>query len=200
MAIKLSFEKQINTSAKVGDLVYFTNTNPSGGYDIADLDDLVLIGPILSINRRPMLNSLTKSFPNGISFDLGGYPWEDSNDIPLDTKEFLVFNNGVFVPEIDPLTSVVNYTYTAPVLDLSVISNINPIDIQILYTIDVDDSSFTAPVTPVLDSSSFIMFQKNEKFNTAGIKGYYAEVKFVNNSDEEVELFAISSEISQSSK
>ena len=41
MAIKLSFEQQINISAKVGDLVYYTNTVTQGGYEVADLDNLI---------------------------------------------------------------------------------------------------------------------------------------------------------------
>jgi hypothetical protein len=44
------------------------------------------------------------------------------------------------------------------------------------------------------------MFKKNEIINMSGVKGYYAEVKFKNNSTEKTELFAVSSEIVQSSK
>ena len=57
MALKLSFEQQINVSVTKDDLVYFTDTSPFGGYNTADLDDLVLIGPILSVNRRSNLYS-----------------------------------------------------------------------------------------------------------------------------------------------
>ena len=85
-------------------------------------------------------------------------------------------------------------TFTTPFLLTDVI------EVQLLYTIIIDDSSFTAPISPVLNSNSFIMFKKNEVINNSGIKGYYAEVNFKNNSIEKAELFALSSEIVQSSK
>jgi len=44
------------------------------------------------------------------------------------------------------------------------------------------------------------MFQKNNKANLTSLKGYYAEATLENNSKEKAELFAVSSEIVQSSK
>jgi len=52
----------------------------------------------------------------------------------------------------------------------------------------------------VLDQNTFIMFSKNNKVNSSSLKGYYAELEFVNNSNKKIELFAVSSEISESSK
>ena len=49
-------------------------------------------------------------------------------------------------------------------------------------------------------SDSFIMFQKNRLANNTSLLGYFAEVKLSNNSTEKAELFALSSEITQSSK
>ena len=46
----------------------------------------------------------------------------------------------------------------------------------------------------------FIMFSKDNRANTSSLIGYYAEVFLENNSTEKIELFAISSEIVQSSK
>ena len=53
---------------------------------------------------------------------------------------------------------------------------------------------------PLNVNEPFIMFSKNKSVNCSGIKGYYANVKFVNNSNEEANLFAVSSEIKESSK
>ena len=50
------------------------------------------------------------------------------------------------------------------------------------------------------DINSFIMFSKTANVNTSGIKGYYAEMQFKNNSETEVELFSVGSEIFESSK
>ena len=44
------------------------------------------------------------------------------------------------------------------------------------------------------------MFRKNENVNNTSLIGYYAEVKLRNDSPEEAELFALSSEIVESSK
>jgi len=55
-------------------------------------------------------------------------------------------------------------------------------------------------LTPSLNTDSFIMFSKNNTVNLGSVSGYFAEVKLENNSTEKVELFAVSSEISESSK
>ena len=44
------------------------------------------------------------------------------------------------------------------------------------------------------------MFQKDRLANNTSLLGYYAEVKLSNNSTEKAELFALSSEITASSK
>jgi len=52
-------------------------------------------------------------------------------------------------------------------------------------------------VTPT--TGDFIMFSKYNQSN-GDIKGYYAEVKFVNNSTTKAELFSVGSEVTESSK
>tara|TARA_R110000822_G_scaffold194898_5_gene333100 strand:+ start:27 stop:422 length:396 start_codon:yes stop_codon:yes gene_type:complete len=47
---------------------------------------------------------------------------------------------------------------------------------------------------------SYFMFAKNNKVNTSGLTGYYAEVEMKNDSTEEIELYAVNSEVVQSSK
>jgi len=54
----------------------------------------------------------------------------------------------------------------------------------------------TSPVS----GGDFIMFGKDKTINTTSLLGYYAEVKFVNNSDKPVELFSVGSEVAESSK
>jgi len=46
----------------------------------------------------------------------------------------------------------------------------------------------------------FIMFSKDNRANTSSLTGYYAEVSLENNSKDKIELFAVGSEVSQSSK
>ena len=202
MAIKLGFQQQINVSVTKDDLVYFTDTLPFGGYNTADLDDLVLIGPILSVNRRSNLySSNTEIFEvatSQLDLDLNIPIWQNSNNVPVDTDDFLLKINGVLN---DPILGVNPFTITSGVITFTnpIIAS-QTIEVQLLYTITVDDTNFVAPPSPVLNSDSFIMFKKNEIINMSGVKGYYAEVKFKNNSTEKTELFAVGSEIVQSSK
>tara|TARA_R100001369_G_scaffold85593_1_gene119367 strand:+ start:203 stop:568 length:366 start_codon:yes stop_codon:yes gene_type:complete len=62
-------------------------------------------------------------------------------------------------------------------------------------TFIVDNSSITPPT-----QGQYIMFGKNKVVNTSSLLGYYAKVKFTNNSTEYAELFSVGSEISESSK
>jgi hypothetical protein len=65
------------------------------------------------------------------------------------------------------------------------------------WTITVQyDNAIVSP--PAL--GDFISFAKDKRWNTSSLLGYYANVKFVNNSTDKVELFAVGSEISESSK
>ena len=49
-------------------------------------------------------------------------------------------------------------------------------------------------------ANAFISFAKDKKVNTSSLLGYYADVKFINNSTKKVELFSVGSEIAESSK
>ena len=49
-------------------------------------------------------------------------------------------------------------------------------------------------------TSNFMLFTKDNKANLSSLKGYYAEVKFVNDSKQKAELFSVAAEIQQSSK
>lgn len=48
--------------------------------------------------------------------------------------------------------------------------------------------------------SDYIMFQKNRSAGVSGVLGYYAEMEFRNNSTKKAELFAVGSEVFESSK
>jgi len=49
-------------------------------------------------------------------------------------------------------------------------------------------------------SSDFILFSKDNRGNTSALRGYYAEVKMVNNEIIPCELYDVGSEIFESSK
>ena len=48
--------------------------------------------------------------------------------------------------------------------------------------------------------SDYVMFAKDKQVNSSSLIGYYAEIEFKNKSPEKIELFSISSEVSESSK
>jgi len=58
----------------------------------------------------------------------------------------------------------------------------------------------TVVIPQNINTSTFIMFSKDKTVNSAGLKGYYAELEFVNNSNRKIELFSVGSEVVQSSK
>ena len=61
--------------------------------------------------------------------------------------------------------------------------------------IDQDNTSGT-----IINSGDYILFAKNIHANESSLKGYYADVTFENSSSKQTELFAISSEVTLSSK
>ena len=64
------------------------------------------------------------------------------------------------------------------------------------YVLHVDNANNPATVVNVDD---FIMFSKYNQ-SDSDIKGYYMEVRLINNSNEKAELFSISSEVTESSR
>ena len=75
-----------------------------------------------------------------------------------------------------------------PVIKLGTITKIEP---NCIYIKDM-----VATVSP----EDVIMYSKDVSVNKSGVKGYYSEVTLTNNSANPIELFAISSEITPSSK
>ena len=55
-------------------------------------------------------------------------------------------------------------------------------------------------VTEPPSDTSFIFMGRNNKYEYGGLKGYYAEVTFRNNATDFAELYAVSSDIAESSK
>tara|TARA_R110002074_G_scaffold375205_1_gene551824 strand:- start:16 stop:435 length:420 start_codon:yes stop_codon:yes gene_type:complete len=72
--------------------------------------------------------------------------------------------------------------------------------IKILDNLDSPPGSGAPDPVLLPGPNDFIMFGKDKSVNTTSLVGYYAEVKFENNSTEKVELFSVGSEITESSK
>ena len=64
-------------------------------------------------------------------------------------------------------------------------------------------TDFTLTVAPTVNTPSpgdYVLFAKNRLVNTSSLRGYFANAKFENDSIELAELYAVSSEITESSK
>ena len=62
------------------------------------------------------------------------------------------------------------------------------------FTVRWDDTIGSAPL-----AGDYLMFVKDPQVNTSSLVGYYAEVKFKNDSKKKVELFAVRASVEQSS-
>ena len=76
-----------------------------------------------------------------------------------------------------------------------------PIIVQVYYDNNpVDVNGNPVPPIPIPTANDYIMFGKDKKVNSSSLIGYYADIAFVNNSDQKVELFSVGSEVVESSK
>ena len=89
-----------------------------------------------------------------------------------DTAYYTNDENGEVIVEIGIITAITTYSITANILS----------------------------TTPRPTNDSFILFSKTNKANISGIRGYYAEAQFRNDSTEKIELFSVGSQIFESSK
>jgi len=71
---------------------------------------------------------------------------------------------------------------------ISLIPSINEVRVNM-------EGNFTLPMP-----GDYVFFSKDNKVNTGDLKGYFSTVKFVNNSNDEAELFQITMNVEQSSK
>lgn len=86
-------------------------------------------------------------------------------------------------------SSLVNTTRLGTVTDID--RNNNKIEVTNTFT-------NTAPILIV--NQTYFMFTKDNKTNLTSLTGYYAEATFINDSTREAKLFAVGSEVVQSSK
>ena len=63
-----------------------------------------------------------------------------------------------------------------------------------VLTVDVEDD------VPNVETTDYLFFQKDNKYNTSSLVGYYGSATFENNSQEKAELYSATCEVSQSSK
>jgi hypothetical protein len=88
------------------------------------------------------------------------------------------------------------YSVTSTYGNFETSSNIN-----FIGTItEIGNSHIRVDNNATIPQNAFIMFSKNNAVNISSLKGYFAEVTMQNFSSIDTELFAISSEVDESSK
>ena len=78
------------------------------------------------------------------------------------------------------------------------------VEIGLITVVDQINNTITCDTSLPTNSwpieGDFILFSKDNKVNMASLLGYYAEIKFSNNSIAESELFSVGAEVFESSK
>jgi len=88
------------------------------------------------------------------------------------------------------------YTITSTYGNFETSNNIN-----FIGTItEIGNSYIRVNNNATIPQDAFIMFSKHNAVNSGSLKGYFAEVTMRNFSSQDTELFAISSEVDESSK
>jgi len=103
----------------------------------------------------------------------------------IDNASLQIGDMAYYVKDDDTSTSVTTFT-----------DDIKPIGL----VFEIGNTHIVCNSTTHPPADAFIMFQKDREVNNASLLGYYAEIELRNNSDKKAELFALSSEIAQSSK
>ena len=75
-----------------------------------------------------------------------------------------------------------------------------PISCGVVTSVGIEQGTITVNGDVSLPGNGYFLFAKNIIANETSLKGYYADVKFKNNSSKKVNLFSIGSEVVFSSK
>ena len=203
--LSLPLDGPVNNSLQIGDTAYWVSTTTPGtttnAFSVGALNNVIRIGEVMSFTSSS-IGSTTTSV---------GMTRVDQPPLPptvyLDQLMLTAPNNSVYVgmcvlgTDIVAGTTVIDVNSTNDIITLSQNAGTQITANQTFTfspsTIDVyHNMAYTAPT----GTTDFLMFAKDKRANTTSLLGYYAEVKFSNDSHEDIELFSVNSEIHGSSK
>ena len=129
--------------------------------------------------------------------DFGAFDIQGIDILSSISSDVLTFNNDINTSLQVGDTIYFQTPITAGILDTIDSNNITKYGEVTALT---KNTITVSPVgsTPVVND--FIMFAKNHAVNTSSLLGYFADVKFENNSTDKIELFSVGSEVTESSK
>ena len=217
--LKFTFDHTVNVSAQEGDTLYFSNVTNNQGANASIYE----LGTIIDISRTPFIHSIngylsaagagysTINFYNvnqgiDVGMNIECIVSGSSETPPVEFQNVFAANTTIAtVNHNGPLGSTC--TTSPAALDLVGGHNYKfKLTTPGVTTLEVDVSPanmalyFNTGCSPCVTNSSFLMFSKNNDANLSSMLGYYAEVKFRNNTTGPAELFSVGSEVIQSSK
>tara|TARA_R110002096_G_scaffold397901_1_gene593862 strand:+ start:310 stop:972 length:663 start_codon:yes stop_codon:yes gene_type:complete len=217
--LKITFPYNVNVSAQEGDILYFSNTSNNQGAN----SSIYELGPIIDISRTPFIHSIagqlsvagaTSSTIEFYNFNSGinvGMNIEcivsGSTSTPAVLAENVLAANTTIATVSNIASSGTSITTSPAALDLVGGHNYKfKLTTPGTTTLEVEVTSgnmttyFNAGCGPCVTTASFLLFSKDNDANLSSMLGYFAKVNFKNNSTGFAELFAVGSEITQSSK
>lgn len=217
--LKITFPYNVNVSAQEGDILYFSNTSNNQGAN----STLYELGPILDISRTPFIHSIAGqlSVAGALSSTIEFYNFNSGINVGMNIE--CIVSASVATPAVlaenvlaaDTTIATVNsalpggtaVTISPAALDLVGGNNYKfKLTTPGTTTLEVEVSAqnmvsyFDNGCSPCVTTSSFLLFSKNNDANLSSMLGYFAAVRFQNNATDRAELFAVSSEVTQSSK
>ena len=130
---------------------------------------------------------ITITFPNTINVSV------QVGDIAYYLDNVASLGSGSLFPGHIPTTH--NHSDYNDIIQIGAIVSINQTTNSITCNWNPNPPMATFPTI-----GDFIMFSKDNAANMSSVLGYYAEVEMVNNSNEKAKLFAVSTNVSESSK
>ena len=217
--LKITFPYNVNVSAQEGDILYFSNTSNNQGAN----SSIYELGPIIDISRTPFIHSIagqlsvagaTSSTIEFYNFNSGinvGMNIEcivsGSTATPAVLAENVLAANTTIATVSNIGSSGTSITTSPAALDLVGGHNYKfKLTTPGTTTLEVEVTSgnmttyFNAGCGPCVTTASFLLFSKDNDANLSSMLGYFAKVNFKNNSTGFAELFAVGSEVAQSSK
>tara|TARA_Y100000004_G_scaffold186495_1_gene238112 strand:+ start:235 stop:684 length:450 start_codon:yes stop_codon:yes gene_type:complete len=147
--------------------------------------------------------TLTLTFPNALhtSLQIGDTAYYmNTQDHTLTDNEYTLNNPGTNPTFSENQSGNPTQAYSSAFTEMGMVTNVSQSHGGTLTTANQMQVFIDSTTTRPAENSSFILFSKDARANMSSLLGYYAEVEFVNTSDSEAEIFAVNSEIVESSK
>ena len=185
-----------------------TSETDFGAFNIQGIGSTAIDGVIINNNTQTMLRTIGFNSKINSSLQIGDILYRDN--VYTASGGFQTIDPTNF-DNLGTIVHVGTWKDFIPAYDESIWEEVGPIWQYFDSGLEISMSSNpglykeiiiadTVPINLFSSTNNYYFFTKNHIVNTSSLLGYYADVKFENNSIEKAELFAVSSEITESSK